>query len=119
MKIITLKNANLFCHTKFLYIMRMFAVLNAEGNNIIPITSATIQIAAEEGRLRQEFSEAVDSSDSLDVKSNSSSQPPINYPVGKPLEVNSFYYKLYNILKTFSIIIKLFRRITCRHCRFF
>lgn len=68
--------------------MRMFAVSNAntEGNEIMPITPITIQIAAEEGRLRQEFSE--DSSDSLDLKSNSSSQPPLNYPVGKSLEVN-------------------------------
>lgn len=66
----------------------MFTATNAEGNDVMPITSTTMQIAAEEGRLRQEFSEAVDSSDSLDLKSNSSSQPPINYPVGKPLEVN-------------------------------
>lgn len=73
----------------FLFVMHTFAVLNtnAEGNETTPITPISMQIAAEEGRLRG-FSEAIDSSDSLDLKSNSSSQPPINYPVGKPLEVN-------------------------------
>ncbi|XP_018302029.1 NADPH oxidase 5 [Mycetomoellerius zeteki] len=58
-----------------------------EGNEITPITSITTQIAAEEGKLRQGFSEAVDSSDSLDLKFDGSSQLPINYPVGKPLEI--------------------------------
>lgn len=66
----------------------MFAIVNAEGNETTPITPIAMQIAAEEGRLRQGFSEAIGSSDSLDLKSSSSSQPPINYPVGKPLEVN-------------------------------
>ena len=50
-----------------------------------------MQIVTEEGKLRQEFSEAVANSDSLDLKSDSSFQPPINYPVGKPLEVNLIY----------------------------
>ncbi|XP_011699769.1 PREDICTED: NADPH oxidase 5 [Wasmannia auropunctata] len=59
---------------------------NAEGNEMTPMTPTAIQVAAEEGRMRQGFSEAVGSSDSLDLKSNSS-QPPINYPVGKPLEI--------------------------------
>ncbi|XP_018375602.1 PREDICTED: NADPH oxidase 5 [Trachymyrmex cornetzi] len=59
---------------------------NAEGNERTPITPITMQIAAEEGKLRQGFSEVVDSSDSLDMKSDNSSQP-INYPVGKPLEI--------------------------------
>ncbi|EGI61142.1 PREDICTED: NADPH oxidase 5 isoform X1 [Acromyrmex echinatior] len=58
---------------------------NAEGNERTPITPNTMQIAAEEGKLRQEFNEAVDSSNSLDL--NNSFQPPINYPVGKPLEI--------------------------------
>ncbi|KAG5311935.1 NOX5 oxidase, partial [Pseudoatta argentina] len=58
---------------------------NAEGNEIAPITPNAMQIAAEEGKLRQGFSEAVESSNSLDL--NSSFQPPINYPVGKPLEI--------------------------------
>lgn len=85
---IKLKNANLFYRIKFLFITHMFAVSNAEGTDIMPITSTIIQIATEEGRLRQESSEAVDSSDSLDLKFNCSSEPPINYSVGKPLEVN-------------------------------
>ncbi|KAG5324396.1 NOX5 oxidase, partial [Acromyrmex heyeri] len=58
---------------------------NAEGNERAPITPNAMQIAAEEGKLRQGFSEAVESSNSLDL--NSSFQPPINYPVGKPLEI--------------------------------
>ncbi|XP_018404285.1 PREDICTED: NADPH oxidase 5 [Cyphomyrmex costatus] len=60
---------------------------NAEGNEILHNTSITMQIAAEEGKLRQGFNEAVGSSNSLDLKSDSSSQLPINYPVGKPLEI--------------------------------
>jgi len=64
---------------------------NAEGNERIPITPITMQIVTEEGKLRQGFSEAVANSDSLDLKSDSSFQPPINYPVGKPLEVNLIY----------------------------
>lgn len=72
--------------------MRIFTGSNInEGNEITPITSITTQIAAEEGKLRQGFSEAVDSSDSLDLKFDGSSQLPINYPVGKPLEVNLIY----------------------------
>lgn len=71
------------------FICHAFAVsnTNVEANETTPITPISLQIAAEEGRLRG-FNEAIDSSDSLDLKSNSSSQPPINYPVGKPLEVN-------------------------------
>jgi len=69
--------------------MHIFAASNAktEETEMMPITPITMQIAAEEGRLRQEFSEAVDSSDNLDLKSDSSSQP---YPVGKSLEVNLY-----------------------------
>ncbi|XP_018347473.1 PREDICTED: NADPH oxidase 5 [Trachymyrmex septentrionalis] len=59
---------------------------NAERNERTPITPVTMQIAAEEGKLRQRFNE-VDSSDSLDLKSDSSFQPSINYPVGKSLEI--------------------------------
>ncbi|XP_018056077.1 PREDICTED: NADPH oxidase 5 [Atta colombica] len=59
---------------------------NTEGNERTPITPITMQIVTEEGKLRQGFSEAVTSSDSLDLKSDSSFQP-INYPVGKPLEI--------------------------------
>lgn len=81
------KIINLFC-IKFLFVLFAGPNANAETNETMPITPVTMQIAAEEGRLRQGFSEAVDSSDSLDLKSDSSSQPPINYPVGKPLEVN-------------------------------
>ncbi|XP_039306624.1 NADPH oxidase 5 isoform X2 [Solenopsis invicta] len=62
-------------------------VSNAEGNEIIPVTPISIQIAAEEGRLKQGFSEAMDSVDSLDVKISGSSQTTINYPEGKPLEI--------------------------------
>lgn len=48
----------------------------------------TIQIAAEEGRLRKAFNKAADSSECLDLKSESSSHTSINYPVGKPLEIS-------------------------------
>jgi len=68
--------------------MYMFAASNIKTEiEMMPITPITMQIAAEEGRLRPEFSEAVDSTDNLDLKSDSSSQP---YPVGKPLEVNLY-----------------------------
>ncbi|KAL0099174.1 hypothetical protein PUN28_020033 [Cardiocondyla obscurior] len=58
---------------------------NAEGSEIM--SSITVQIAAEEGRSRQGFNEAGNSSDSLDLKLDNASQPTINYPVGKPLEI--------------------------------
>lgn len=61
---------------------------NASENEMTPVTpTVTIQIAAEEERLRKASNEAMDSSESLNLKSESSSHTPINYPVGKPLEV--------------------------------
>ncbi|CAL1686702.1 unnamed protein product [Lasius platythorax] len=61
---------------------------NASENEMTPVTpTVTIQIAAEEERLRKAFNEAMDSSESLNLKSESSSHTPINYPVGKPLEI--------------------------------
>lgn len=56
---------------------------NAEGNDMASVAPGTMQIAAEEGRLKG----AVNSSESLDSTFEGSSHPPINYPVGKPLEV--------------------------------
>lgn len=87
----------------FLFIIFAFAAPNAsvKGNNTTPITAVTMQIAAEEGRLKKVFSDDMDRSlESLDFKSESSSSPTINYPVGKPLEVKSFLpssHKLYDI----------------------
>lgn len=67
--------------------------VNTSENEISTPTTPTvaIQIAAEEGRLRKVFNEAVDSSENLDLKSESSSHTPINYPVGKPLEVKNLF----------------------------
>jgi len=56
--------------------------------NTTSVTPVAVQIAAEEGKLKKAFSEDVDTSlESLHFKSESSSHPTINYPVGKPLEV--------------------------------
>lgn len=81
--------------------MCMFAAsnTNAEGNEVMPVTPIAMQIAVEEGKLRQGFSEAVDSSDSLDLKSFDSSSQPINYPVGKPQEVNLYKQFLLQALR--------------------
>lgn len=66
---------------------------NANGNEMTLTTPITaMEIAAEEGRLRKVFNEAMDSSENLDLKSESSSHSPINYPVGKPLEVKIFFF---------------------------
>jgi len=72
--------------------MCMYTASNASvrGNTTTPVA---MQIAAEEGRLKKAFSEDVNTSlESLDFKSESSSHPTINYPVGKPLEVKNFSY---------------------------
>lgn len=49
------------------------------------VAPIAIQIAAEEGRLEK----AINSSESLNSTLEGSSHSPINYPVGKPLEVKS------------------------------
>lgn len=55
-----------------------------------------MQIAAEEGRLRETVNEVMDSSTNPSLKTESP-QPSINYPVGKPLEVQIFLQFLYNL----------------------
>lgn len=82
---------------------------NARESEITSATPVALQIAAEEGRLKKASSEAMNNSGSLDL-SDGSSHPPINYPVGKPLEVNSFpwpLHELYDILSSFLNFIEL------------
>lgn len=81
-------NANFYII--FLFVTWLFTAsnANASGNEMTLTTPImAVEIAAEEGRLRKAFNEAIDSSESLDLKFESSSHTPINYPVGKPLEV--------------------------------
>ncbi|XP_032676109.1 NADPH oxidase 5 [Odontomachus brunneus] len=61
---------------------------NAGANEMTPIAPVDVQIVMEEGRLRKNFSKiSTNSSGSLDLSFEGSSHPPINYPVGKPLEI--------------------------------
>lgn len=81
-----------FLYTIFICYVCIYTVsnVNMSGNEISTPTTPTVamQIAAEEGRLRiKVFNEAMDSSESLNLKSESSSDTSINYPVGTPLEV--------------------------------
>ncbi|KAL6262435.1 hypothetical protein P5V15_007520 [Pogonomyrmex californicus] len=65
--------------------------VNIGGDETMQITPVAMQIAAEEGRVRQASSDITDSSESLDLKSECSSHQLITYPVGKPLEVDFFW----------------------------
>lgn len=76
--------------------------VNTSENDISTPTAHTVamQIAAEEGRLMKVFNEATNSSENLDLKSESSSHTPVNYPIGKPLEVKNFFKFLYRFYPT-------------------
>lgn len=88
-----------FLHNIFIRYVVVYTAsnANANGNEMLTTPIMAMEIAAEEGRLRKAFNEAVDSSESLDLKSESSSHTPINYPVGKPLEVKIFFPFLYRL----------------------
>lgn len=74
-----------------IFFIRTAPNANAGANEVTSTASADVQITLEEGKLRKNLSEInTNSSGSLDLSFEGSSHPPINYPVGKPLEVKYF-----------------------------